>query len=221
MTLLTDKEYFNKKYWHYDDQLKSTDYQYVGQVLGDWKADQIEFTEDDARWSRGIDFEFAEQHGDRTKNYELKFRQNVEKWGYQRDNTQYYEINKNLPQWCYDVADACGLDNCYVALQKQSPGSVLPWHIDSYRSYMANMETNSAVNVRRYIVFGEAWHWGHFLQVGNNVITQWKKGDVISWDFQVPHLSCCAGILPKYTLKLTGIETKNSLRKKNDKVITI
>lgn len=221
MTLLTDKEYFSTKYWHYNDHLKSVDYQYVGQIQGDWNTDNLEFTADDARWSRGKDFDFTDNHGDRTRNYELKFRHNVEKWGYTRENTKYYERHDGLPEWCSDIADACGLENCYTALQKQAPGSVLPWHIDSYRSYMANMDTDSVVNVRRYIVFVEPWHWGHFVQIGNSVITKWQKGDVISWDFQMPHLSSCAGIVPKFTLKLTGIETKHSLRKRNDKVARI
>ena len=30
-------------------------------------------------------------------------------------------------------------------------------------------------NVERHIVFPFPWHWGHIYQIGNNVISNWKK----------------------------------------------
>ena len=58
--------------------------------------------------------------------------------------------------------------------------------------------------VKRILIFIEPWHWGHFLQVGNNIISNWKQGDVYSWDANRYHLAGNSGWTKRYILAITG-----------------
>ena len=50
----------------------------------------------------------------------------------------------------------------------------------------------------RVLLFDDDWHWGHFLQVGNQVVSNWKKGDVYSWKSDRYHLATNSGITKIY-----------------------
>ena len=67
-----------------------------------------------------------------------------------------------------------------VACFKQDPGQTTPWHFDVHRAVVekAKKLDNNKENVKRYLLFLEDWHWGHFLQIGNSVLTHWKSGDI-------------------------------------------
>ena len=56
----------------------------------------------------------------------------------------------------------------------------------------------------RVLLFVDDWHWGHFLQVGNQVVSNWKKGDIYSWKSDRYHLATNSGITKRYTIAITG-----------------
>ena len=66
------------------------------------------------------------------------------------------------------------------------------------------------------MVFLEDWDWGHFLQVGNNVLSNWIKGDTYTWGYGMYHLSSNAGIKDKLTMQITGLVTDDSLHLSNE-----
>jgi hypothetical protein len=67
--------------------------------------------------------------------------------------------------------------------------------------------------VIRYMVFLKDWDWGHYFGIGNNVIHQWKAGDMITWNPHMHHCGSNAGMSPKITLNITGFIEKDSLHK--------
>ena len=62
-----------------------------------------------------------------------------------------------------------------------------------------------------YLIFLEDWNWGHFIQVGNNVLSNWKAGDIYTYKYGMYHLSCNVGLEPKYTMQITGMPNDKSL----------
>ena len=65
--------------------------------------------------------------------------------------------------------------------------------------------------ILRYMVFLTNWDWGHYFCVGNNVVHQWKAGDIITWDPLIHHCGSNAGMTPKITLNITGFVEKDSI----------
>ena len=66
----------------------------------------------------------------------------------------------------------------------------------------------------RYSLFLEDWTWGHYFAAGNNIIHQWKQGDIIELPNQMHHVTCNAGMEPKLTMTITGSVTDVFLERK-------
>ena len=55
------------------------------------------------------------------------------------------------------------------------------------------------------------WEQGHFWSYGNHIDTQWRAGDVSTFDWQnLPHSTANAGHNPRVTLQLTGVVTEKT-----------
>ena len=139
-------------------------------------------------------------------------------WGYVTENTSYRQAffdssdRKNTPAWILEIADHIGekerLSNIMCTITKQNPGNSLPPHVDVYESYRnkKNIPDEDAENIIRYLVFLEDWKIGHFLQFGDSVCCYWKKGDCITWEYGLRHLSTNAGTEPKFAMQITGVK---------------
>ena len=139
-------------------------------------------------------------------------------WGYVTENTSFSQADfdsndrKNTPGWILEIADHIGekerLSNIMCTITKQNPGNSLPPHVDSYESYRGkkNIPDEDAENIIRYLVFLEDWKIGHFLQFGDSVCCYWKKGDCITWEYGLRHLSTNAGTEPKFAMQITGVK---------------
>ena len=134
--------------------------------------------------------------------------------GYNNENTKYKQIqidNNDKPYWAESLlkqAEKKGLKEAYLGVNMQVPGTVNPWHFDTYQRLKSGHfnfgSEKEFKNIRRHLIFPENWHWGHFFQVGNSVVSNWKAGDAVTWEPLRYHLACNAGIKPKYTISITG-----------------
>jgi len=215
-TLLDYKK--SLKDWHYDPMLPSTDYQYVGRIITDFDTHL-----------KNIDWGNPEHGVDLWPEDDLKPMDihNLS-WGkkdnikvcYTEHNTQKYQLfnSDNIPKLFYDIAEISGLENYSVALFKQNPGQINPWHFDTYQGVVnkykkqgIDLSKEEIRNIKRYLIVLEDWDWGHFLQVGNNVLSQWRAGDIYTWDYGIYHTSGNAGQTPKLTAHITGLPKENAL----------
>lgn len=134
--------------------------------------------------------------------------------GYNVTNTlfkqKYFYEFKSMPPWCKKLINLSKLRNAYLVVNMNPPGSTNPWHHDTYQGVLKkNLNTkDNPKTVMRILIFVEAWQWGHFLQVGNEVISHWKSGDVYSWDTTRYHLASNSGIKPRYSIAITGFADK-------------
>lgn len=136
--------------------------------------------------------------------------------GYTRNNTLYRQYKySDAPDYLLDIYEKLQLKNAYANVNRIDPGNILPWHFDTYQrlsidSSKRNIDLTSLsestrnANIKRYLVFLDDWHWGHFFEIGNAVFTHWKSGDVITWEPMRYHLAANCGIKSRYTLSVTG-----------------
>ena len=207
--------------WHYDPSVNSTDYFYVGQFVGNWQEEleKIIFHEDDLEIMSRVPSVLADSD---TSNLFVKTREDFVRWGYHEGNTTLY-AKKNIPSYFNQIVERTGLQNPVVKIYKQEPGNTLPWHFDTFSEYAHryNIEQTEIRKIKRYLMFLKDWHWGHILQIGNNVLHQWRAGDTVMWPYGMYHLACNGGITSKWTLQITGIEGENSLHNAGKRVFTL
>ena len=66
-----------------------------------------------------------------------------------------------------------------------------------------------SISIERHLIFPFDWDWGHFFQIGNNIIGNWETGQVYTWPYRRYHLGVNSGIKDFYMISIT--------RRKNNK----
>ena len=201
--------------WHFNPNIKSRDAKYLGRIkltkdIIDGAIKCVEKTQIKSAVS------IFKKDIKNYKNSEIAWSKmdNIQN-GYNESNTHFKQIvfskKELMPNWCKKMIKLSKLKNAYLAVNMNPPGSINPWHYDTYQGILnKNQGTeNTLKTVIRILIFIKPWHWGHFLQVGNQIITHWKVGDVYTWDYQRYHLASNSGIEPRYTVAITGFLNKN------------
>lgn len=109
----------------------------------------------------------------------------------------------NMPNWVHSVAKVIGLVDCGFTFYKMKPGIVMPKHIDHFEKYcnLFNCEKNE---VYRAIVALEDWQSGHYFEIDNIPIVNYKAGEYVVWSHEVEHMAANLGQNSRYTLQITG-----------------
>lgn len=104
------------------------------------------------------------------------------------------------------------LDMIYCLQQTQQPGKMHPLHTDLNRALtniIADKNLSNKVkvkNIRKYIVYLEDWALGQVFMIGRHACTNWKKGDVISFPWFMPHSTANAGLVARPLIFISGVE---------------
>lgn len=118
------------------------------------------------------------------------------------------DMRKSQPVWNQEIVnrfEILGWRDVCTSYYRMDPGTILPNHQDTYKRYIEIFELeNLYASVYRAIMFLEDWQSGHYLEVAGEPITQWSAGDVVTWWYDTPHLAANMGIIPRYTLQITG-----------------
>jgi len=203
----------NKGKWHFDPSAKSEDFTYIGRLKTNFKP-LLDLMSDDKNYKEYIIVEKIKEYGvltDRIKAFK--------EWGFNEHNTKSLQItDSEFPEIFEPYKKFTGFGDCKVVALKQYPGQFLPWHEDTYVGFRQEFNVPDDVKVTRYSIFLEDWHWGHYFAAGNNVMHQWKQGDILELKPKMHHTTCNSGIIPKLTLTITGTITEEFLRKKEDRI---
>lgn len=118
-----------------------------------------------------------------------------------RESLDYDEIGKQL-----------GIEVVSISSIRQDPGNVIPYHRDMFHKIKKQYPNRSEVKVRAN-VFLEKSKLGHVLQFTldgkNHTYADWACNQGFMFDDSVPHLSCNAGLEPKFTLQISGFLIKD------------
>ncbi len=115
------------------------------------------------------------------------------------------DIRDGMPQWAIDIGEKIGLKNTGTSLYKMLPGTILPIHRDTYSLYKkVHGLPDDFTDIARAIVFLEGWQSGHYFEIDNTPIINWKAGDIVAWYYDTPHIAANIGSTNRYTLQITG-----------------
>ena len=199
----------NKNSWHFDPSVKSEDFAYVGRLKTNFKP-LLDLMSDDKNYKEYVIVEKIKEHdvlSDRIKAFN--------EWGFNEHNTKSLQItDSEFPEIFEPYKKFAGFGDCKIVALKQYPGQFLPWHEDTYVGFKQEFNVPDDVQVTRYSLFLEDWHWGHYFGAGNNIMHQWKQGDILELKPKIHHTTCNAGMIPKLTMTITGTVTEELLRKK-------
>ena len=131
--------------------------------------------------------------------------------GYTEHN-YFIEFNDSLPELAVSLANKYRLEYDHYCSIIIEPGQCMPAHGDTYSFLMKQMAKNNPEvkydlrrNVKRYLVFLNDWEWGQSFGAGNQMIWQWKAGDVYVWKSQLLHWCSNASFSPILFFETTGL----------------
>ena len=90
-----------------------------------------------------------------------------------------------------------------IDLSMYQPGQLLPWHHDTYPTYMRNRALTDASDIVRIIVLLHDASAGHQLWIGEDFCTG-PAGSWFSWQAHQPHMAANLGQQNRYVAQITG-----------------
>jgi hypothetical protein len=142
--------------------------------------------------------------------------------GYSADAAMYRVQNCAADSVFNDYAKQIGLQASVSRYHVQFPGEVTVWHTDIYspaHEFLAHMddipdeEIGKDRQIRRILISLQDWDWGHMLIFGKTPWVNWNAGDVIYWEYGVPHGSANMGFKPRVSVSITGLASDSFLTK--------
>ena len=122
-----------------------------------------------------------------------------------RKVAEWFELNKKKEQtWKF---------------HDQKPNQQLMYHIDNLpgeprMSRIQSVDFKYAKDKVRFLVFLQNWEPGQIFQFGNYVHTQWKKGEIVTWEWStLPHATWNGSWTKRPALQITGTATANTWKK--------
>jgi len=183
---------------------KPGDYSFekIGTITGGWK-----FTQDNLE----LDASESLDNNKYADNSEIGFKKQY------NFNHGYKEYKANT--LASSIAEALGFTDYKAAINLQEPGSIKNLHADSLNGWFKDVEKfknmpldkelkkpQGIKGLHRVFVALSDWQPGWMWQFGVDHWTNWKKGDVVNFDWaNVPHCTANAGYQPRPILKITGI----------------
>jgi hypothetical protein len=194
-----------KSNYHFDskriDQPESV-MQYLGHIEPTWLADLTDViaTARPATWAtRGYKGEGIEAPPEELAKEEY----DLTAHGMPRD-LPISHLNWRIPESLQRISDGFALTDCMDRIHVQRPGEVWNLHLDKLYKW----DPEHPEQVMRIMIQLTDWHPGQFWAYGNYNYSQWRAGDVTTFDWaNIPHCTANAGFDPRVTLQLTGIRT--------------
>tara|TARA_B100002019_G_scaffold169146_2_gene146255 strand:- start:11825 stop:12319 length:495 start_codon:yes stop_codon:yes gene_type:complete len=125
--------------------------------------------------------------------------------GYTHETTtgKMYDSRNPMPDWVNTIANLMNLRNPGFVFYRMDTLDIMPTHVDHFNTY-CRVFNKDRKEVRRAIVFLEDWKPGHYFQIDNVGVVNYKAGEYVLWAPDVPHAASNIGVEPRYTLQITG-----------------
>lgn len=115
-----------------------------------------------------------------------------------------YQMRDNTPEWATNFLNLFDWQNQGISFYSMKTCDFLPVHKDPYLNYRKIFNIQDPNTIWRAIVFLEDWKSGHYFEINGVANTNWKAGDWVAWNFDMPHAAGNFGIENRYTAQITG-----------------
>ena len=202
------------KLWHFDKELNSSNYKIIGRFIGNWQNeinqldfDQLKKIENTMSHKTKDSYYNDIEEGNKKDFIKYGFPENLE-YGYVNDKKS--KPTETLPDVFIKMFNKIPLLNAYPKFTKQMPGQLWPMHFDNYHALRPNLseKTWEDPNIRRIWIALNDWDWGHCVLFGNTPWTGWRAGDILYFDWLIPHGTANCGNTPRFSMFVTGFMTE-------------
>jgi hypothetical protein len=122
--------------------------------------------------------------------------------GFTDKNTQYYQTFE-VPNEYHTFAQTI-FSEYSLSVIKQMPGQTIPEHFDTFYQFCKKNNCTKE-EVCRLNFFLEDWKSGHYFELLGEPFIKWRKMNFKVIRYNQPHLSGNMGLVPKYTMQITGL----------------
>jgi len=115
------------------------------------------------------------------------------------------------------LGQTLGLDYAVARYHVQFPGENTVLHTDIFSPVHEFLPDNlqnlpdekigQDNGIRRVLIALEDWEWGQIMMFGGQSYSHWKSGDLIYWNYGVPHCTANMGYQPRLSVSITGLAT--------------
>jgi hypothetical protein len=117
-------------------------------------------------------------------------------------------FDTDCPAWAHKIKDMFPwLQHRLVTVNKLAPGCFIPPHKDMFyrlKDMTAHVDTSNSVPIRINVLLQDK-KYGHFLDVDNTALSDYRKGDYVYIHRGVIHSVVNVGFENRYTLQVTGL----------------
>ncbi len=116
-----------------------------------------------------------------------------------------YNNSNPMPEFVSNFSEIfSNICNITYSFYKMTTVTIMPRHIDYFTAYKKIFGVED--NIIRILVMLEDWKPGHYLEIDDKGIVNWKAGDFFAWRSHVPHAASNIGeeSNPRYTLQITA-----------------
>jgi hypothetical protein len=123
-------------------------------------------------------------------------------------NGAVYNMKRELPDYANGFFELFDWDHQGLTFYRLKPWEGLPTHQDAYTSYREMFNITDPSLLWRCVVFMEDWKSGHYFDIDDQAFMNWRKGDYVVWNYDVPHYAANFGTENRYTLQITGTQKR-------------
>lgn len=114
-----------------------------------------------------------------------------------------YDMKNDMPMWCDHFFNIFEGFNTGLSFYKMDTGNILPHHRDTYNYYKKLFNIKNNMSIWRAVVFLEDWQPGHIFEIEGNLLSKWKAGEYVLWQYDAEHMAANLGLNPRYTAQIT------------------
>lgn len=120
-------------------------------------------------------------------------------------NGAIYDMKRPMPDYAQPFFTLFDWDNVGLTFFRMNTCEVFPLHADSFINYRQRHNIADPSVIWRCVVFLEDWKSGHYFEIDGKPHVDWKRGDYVAWNFDVPHFAGNFGLESRYTMQITGM----------------
>ncbi len=114
-----------------------------------------------------------------------------------------YDMKNSMPKWCDPFFLIFKGKNIGLSFYRMDTCNILPHHKDTFDYYKKLFDIKNNMSIWRAVIFLEDWKPGHIFEIENQLISKWKSGEYILWQYDTEHMAANLGLEPRYSAQIT------------------